>query len=134
MSDYYPSAYIHDKPKARKEHICCECHGTIFKGEKYHRHHGIWGTEALTYKNCEECEQLRSRININQARIEPEDRICFSELEMYVFELRELEYMQAFLNTKLKRNAKIFPWMDDEIDELLNEKDAKDEAANSINQ
>jgi hypothetical protein len=34
-----PSCYGHEERTARKAHKCCECHGTIQVGEKYHFHH-----------------------------------------------------------------------------------------------
>lgn len=52
MSNDMPSVYRCDLRKARSQHTCCECRGTIRKGETYNYHHGIWSGEAQAYKVC----------------------------------------------------------------------------------
>ncbi len=45
-------------PKARRDHTCCECHGTIAAGEKYRSCWGVWDGEAATYRTCGDCLDL----------------------------------------------------------------------------
>lgn len=60
MSDCeMPTIYHHDNPRARKDHRCCECRGTIRAGETYHIITGIWDGRGLTFKTCPECMALR---------------------------------------------------------------------------
>jgi len=63
MCDYdLPDAYEHSERKARKQHRCCECHGTISTGEHYHYHSGIWNGQPASYKVCRDCDELRSLV------------------------------------------------------------------------
>lgn len=116
-----PSAYVCDMVTARKDHKCCECHGTITKGEKYYKHHGVWDGSGFTYKVCPECEQLRTEIDKDIPYVE--ERTAFTDLCESVFEGGELEFMRRFLETKAKRNGPIQPWMNDHFDSLINKAD-----------
>lgn len=53
-----PSAFWVETPKARKDHKCCECSGTIKAGETYTRYSGIWDGERASYKTCADCEDM----------------------------------------------------------------------------
>lgn len=64
-----PSCYTHAKPRAKKEHKCCECHGMIAPGETYHRISGVWDGSASTFKRCQVCQEIAEAID---ARIELE--------------------------------------------------------------
>ena len=54
-----PTIYNEKWRKANKKHVCCECRGTIDKGERYHYLTGIWEGHGATYKTCVTCDQLR---------------------------------------------------------------------------
>lgn len=104
-----PSVYQCDRPKARKEHKCCECDGAIRVGEHYRKHHGIWNGEPGTYKVCDQCEDLRTLVDAGIAH--PEDRTAFGELHESVFESREREWINAYLSNSRARGAAIPAWM-----------------------
>ena len=47
-------------PKARKEHLCCECSYRIETGIRYEYFSGVWGDhEAGSFKTCRRCLGLR---------------------------------------------------------------------------
>jgi hypothetical protein len=129
MSCETPEIYCCDKPKARREHKCCECAGTIFKGEIYHRHHGIFDGDAFTYKVCVDCENLRAEVDKDCTYVE--ERTAFDYLYESVFERRDLEEMRKFLEIKTKRNASIPQWMKDRFDEEFNKNDNEPESSES---
>ena len=56
-----PECYDVKERRAKKDHKCCECKGTIKKGETYHYHHGVWNGEGASFKKSEEvqCRNLR---------------------------------------------------------------------------
>ncbi len=70
-----PEAIWESKPKARKDHICCECLSTIPKGDRYHLVKGVWEGNFDTYKTCEICEQVK-----NRAMAATSDCICYEQL------------------------------------------------------
>lgn len=117
-----PKCYTIRTPKAAKDHKCCECRGTISKGEKYHSFSGIWDT-ASTYKTCSECEQLRSEVV--KAIRQREDYPAFGELYEYVFSPQAGEYgrIKRFMDIRRKRNAPESPngWMERRERELEND-------------
>lgn len=115
-----PEAYVCSKPKARKEHTCCECRGKIFIGETYFKHHGVWEGEGMAFKVCEDCEKLRGEVDAD-------GHTAFSYLAESVFETRDIKTMATFLEIKEKRNADIPQWMKDRIDDELNKQDEKEE-------
>jgi hypothetical protein len=49
-------------PRARKQHRCGECRGTIAAGEVYVRVTGISDGSAFTHKECRRCCYDRKRI------------------------------------------------------------------------
>jgi hypothetical protein len=105
----YPQAYSLDRPTARKEHRCYECHGTIHIGEKYCKHHGIWDHEPAEFKVCNECEELRKRADAEVAH--REDMTAFGQLYETVFESRDLALITPYLANCRARGAKIPEWM-----------------------
>ncbi len=113
-----PSVYQCDWPTARKEHTCCECHGKIAAGEKYHKHHGIWDGEADTFKVCDDCEALRAEVDKNEK--DPEFKTAFGELYESVFETHYLPLVKRFMDIKRKRGAAIQPWMVEREAKCLN--------------
>ena len=60
-----PSCYRLITRKARTEHRCCECHGVIEKGERYHYHSGVWDGSPASFKVCSDCEALREKVRID---------------------------------------------------------------------
>lgn len=120
MSEY-AEVCICDKPKARKEHRCCECGGIIGIGEIYHRYHGVFDGSGFTYKMCPECDQLRTIIDVDTPSYE--EYVAFTELEEVVSEIDELEILIAFLTIKEQRRANIPKYLVDRVDELVNKED-----------
>ena len=47
-------------PKARKNHMCCECGSIISPGEKYEKISGLWD-EFETHKTCLFCADVRDQ-------------------------------------------------------------------------
>ena len=61
--DYDPPEFAETSwPKARKEHVCCECGYIIPKGEKYERYSGKWDGRMGVYTTCERCADLRGSL------------------------------------------------------------------------
>ncbi len=60
--DEYWSAYWESTPKARKEHVCCECQGIIKPGEIYHRFSGVCEGGIEVYKICSWCWKMHGEM------------------------------------------------------------------------
>ena len=61
MSDYdRPKVFNITPRKARKEHSCYECDGTIRCGVTYFEHRGLWNYSWSTFKLCAMCDALAS--------------------------------------------------------------------------
>ena len=58
-----PEVYVHERPKARKKHTCCECRGVIQPGELYHRHRGVWDGRGCSFRVCNDCEAIRKEMD-----------------------------------------------------------------------
>jgi hypothetical protein len=56
--DGYASLYRATYRKARKEHVCIECHTTIKKGETYEYEISLFEGDFSTKKTCEKCSDL----------------------------------------------------------------------------
>ena len=119
----FAAVCLHFKPKARKKHICDECHGSILPQEQYHVWQGIFDSYPFRFKICPDCEELRTQVNAGVRHFE--ERIAFNELCEHVFETNSLSLIKTFLQTKEKRKAKIMPWMWDRLDDLINADDDK---------
>lgn len=64
--DYDPAAfYLCSIRKARKQHRCDECAGTVMPGEKYEHATGKWDSGVYTFKTCERCVDLRTWVQNN---------------------------------------------------------------------
>ena len=117
-----PSCYGHEQRKARVEHLCCECYGTISKGEVYHFHHGVWDGRAASYKVCVDCEELREECDKDVKY--DDERTPFEGLSETVEgksgDVRGL--LGRYAAIKTKRGATVAPWMLERI-----EKEKKDE-------
>lgn len=55
-----PSVSWETRPKAKKQHRCCECRGWIEPGEVYWRVRGVWDGEAQTFSMCTDCEDIKA--------------------------------------------------------------------------
>lgn len=104
-----PQVYGCEMPVARKDHRCCECDGVIKKGEKYHRHHGIWEGEANTYKVCLECELIRGEVDKNIG--DPTECTGFGELIETVAEIRDTNLLHRYVQNAMGRGAAIPAWI-----------------------
>ncbi len=54
-----PSCYTESRPRARKEHECCECREVIPVGAHYENVTGIWDGSPGRYKTCLSCVEIR---------------------------------------------------------------------------
>lgn len=54
-----PSCWTSTTPKARKEHVCCECNELIHPGDRYQHVTGIWDGAPSRYKTCLSCAEIR---------------------------------------------------------------------------
>ena len=61
--DGYADIYNRSRPRARKEHRCCECGGTIAAGEQYHRVESLYDGDWATDRWCDRCEAVRQIIH-----------------------------------------------------------------------
>jgi hypothetical protein len=118
MSCELPSVYCCDDRKARKEHRCCECRGTIRPGEHYNYHHGIWD-EPNQFKVCPECDELRAEVDAEVR--DPEEKTAFGQLHESVIEVGDLATVQRFLSIKRQRGANIPDWMAEHERKLTSE-------------
>jgi hypothetical protein len=113
MSEYQPDCYTATNPRARKTHRCCECHGTIQPGELYHRFSGVWDGEAMTFKTCSDCQQIRNEYN---ADLDYEDQARFEELWDGVYESnlnRPRDLAQRMVDVMRKRGANLPSYWED---------------------
>lgn len=120
-----PQAFWSETPRARKDHICCECRGVIKAGEKYERVRGIWAGEADTFKSCFECAAIRNEFN-QSARLSgcyDDEMSCFTQLYECVFESRDVTFIHRFLMNKKNRSADIPAWMWERLNELSKPED-----------
>jgi len=59
MDGERPEVFRETHPKARTQHVCCECLGVIEPGATYENATGLWDWYWSTYKTCEPCSVLR---------------------------------------------------------------------------
>lgn len=87
--------------RARKEHKCCECDGSIKAGTPYVSIFGVWSGEARTYKQCPECNALMH--DIAGETCDTENMSGLTMLYEDVFESDNAEWMERYVvNTKLR--------------------------------
>ena len=63
--DVMPAFSSTSTPRAKQEHICCECRDVIPKGAKYQRTSGKWDGSMDTYKTCLSCVEIRDHFACN---------------------------------------------------------------------
>lgn len=104
-----PSVYACDRPIARKEHKCYECSGVIRVGEKYHKHHGVWDGRGADYKVCNECEELRAKMDENV--YDNEEVTVFGGLTDSVFDSHAPALIVPYIKNRRARGGEIRDWM-----------------------
>lgn len=119
MSDAVsPECYTNKQVKARKTHKCCECGGEIKIGETYDHLSGIWDGEPGRFKTCQDCINLRDRLE----KIFP--NLCYEyeieHLDQWVFDSEDPAIIKAWLDNRTKRLVKNPQWMIDELNNLTN--------------
>lgn len=62
MTSEMPILFRQASRVARKEHACVECRNRIEPREKYHDCSGLWVDGWDSYKICDLCEDLRTRL------------------------------------------------------------------------
>jgi hypothetical protein len=96
-----PSAFWSELRKAKKYHKCCECLGTIKKGEQYYYNRGIWDYEPMSFKECENCHDLR--IEVDQDIKDWEEKTPFEGLCESIYECHDKVLIEKFRNIINKR-------------------------------
>jgi hypothetical protein len=48
--------------KSKKQHVCCECQNIIPIGSRYLKTSGLWDGSFGTFKQCDYCTDLISRV------------------------------------------------------------------------
>jgi len=59
VDDDFEQVSSTSNPRARKTHVCCECHRTINIGEQYELYKGLWDGNWDAYKTCIDCKSVR---------------------------------------------------------------------------
>lgn len=108
-----PSVFVSDRVRAAREHVCCECHGKIAKGEFYNNDRGCWEGSWATFKVCLDCDALRKEVDIDEH--DPAFWTPYGSLYESVFESRDVNLIERFLETKRKRGATIPDWMTERL-------------------
>lgn len=57
-----PEIYKQKEVKAKKNHECCECGGTIKKGTHYTMTSGLWDSNFWNFKTCCFCTDLQNSL------------------------------------------------------------------------
>ncbi len=60
-----PEFYVATQPRARKQHRCDECGGSIKFGERYERVSAKWDSYVQKFCTCERCYDLRVWVKNN---------------------------------------------------------------------
>lgn len=103
-----PDVYGRELIRARKAHRCCECHGTIYPRDLYHRHSGLWDGAWATFKVCEDCEQIRTEI---LGTVDLDDGLEFGGLTEIVLDGCDTNLMRRFIEIMRRREASIPEWI-----------------------
>lgn len=106
MADYFLQAYQMATRTARKPHVCCECGGNIYPGEKYHYHSGIGDDGPEDYKVCIVCDEIRDSMNDRSVWDSP----GFGELYECVSEAGSNEQRERFRNNAEARGVRLPDW------------------------
>lgn len=63
-ADFSPEFFNESWRKARKDHVCDECHKKIEPKQSYKYISGKWDGEISIYKVCIDCDTLREKISV----------------------------------------------------------------------
>lgn len=118
--------YDIEQRRARKDHRCEECRGTITAGEIYHYHHGVFDGAGFSNKLCEECQQLHNDVDKDNRDIY--EQTCVGELCEAIFETGDHDLMRRFIETKIKRGCPVQSWMTERLAESANDRTERPEA------
>lgn len=102
----YPQAYRRTGRRARKEHRCCECLGTIRKGEAYTYHSGIWDNRPDSFKICSDCELLRFQVELSLGKHDYEDGLYIGGLLEWICEAQSTEFADGMGQIMRARGSK----------------------------
>jgi hypothetical protein len=62
-ADYEGKTLTRGLVKARKQYVCCECHGDILPGQSYERAKGVWsGGGFWAQHTCVACSRVRDSL------------------------------------------------------------------------
>jgi hypothetical protein len=111
----YPEFYSCEMPKARKEHKCCECLGTIIVGETYQYIAGYWPTVngLSVFKTCAGCLKIRKTLCESFCM---SGEIAFGELLEYVEESGCDSLMRQFAENAKARGSEVGKWLLEQIE------------------
>lgn len=88
FDDYDPPSFYNETfPVARKEHKCCECHGTILPGQEYQKVAGVWAGRFEVYKTCMTCYLIRNNYCC--------DGFAFTELRAAIWSCLGFDYTEV---------------------------------------
>jgi hypothetical protein len=106
MIDEFATCYTEVKATARKEHVCCECHGAIKRGESYFVASGFFSDGPFRKKWCEFCHNLRKQID---ATIKDRcEKVAFEELWDAVSEMCSEVEIRNFVHNKNRRGGRLW--------------------------
>lgn len=85
-----PSVYRDELRRARKPYRCCDCNAAIKPGEQYGYVFGVWDGNAMTFRLCVFCEDMRRQCEF--------DCIPFGELadDVYQHDSQQAGEVAAF--------------------------------------
>ncbi|RLJ20013.1 hypothetical protein DJ031_06805 [bacterium endosymbiont of Escarpia laminata] len=85
--------YFKSTPKARKEHKCYECGGTIKPGEMYERVRAKWDGEMMVIKTCQDCVEIRDALS---------EMECFCWSHGGLYEEVQTQFQEAYFYPGLR--------------------------------
>jgi hypothetical protein len=101
------SAHVHKIKKARKQHKCYECLGTIKKGECYHYHSGVLARHPVFYHVCSDCQILHKKINSTIRSTD--DKLRFGGLFVASCEACGGKFLDEMVKIMERRGVEIIP-------------------------
>lgn len=100
-----PKFFVTLKPKARKEHKCCECRGMIPRGEIYFRYKGLWDGCIQTFIRCADCQAMADEMDKDVALFD--EIVPFEGLLEACDNFADDKWLIVMGNIMVKRNAEI---------------------------
>lgn len=102
----WPEWFHVARPKARKQHKCCECRGVIDAGETHLKYSGVWGGEFASHRMCLDCRALMNEVD---AGVPVDEQCGFTGLLECCADIGD-EYLSRLVSIMAKRRAKIPDW------------------------